>query len=94
MIMIIMNMQNKLYRIQFSHHLVTNSQSVPQQRSRTPEITNFAKFLKKEFELPDKRRFKPTEKRRAESFLPPQPTPIHKLSMMSVVWNTPIGQLG
>jgi len=31
--MVIMTMQNKLYTIQFSHHLMTDSQPVPQQRS-------------------------------------------------------------
>jgi len=45
-IMIIMNMQNKLYRIQFSHHLMTNTQSVPEQRSRNLEIVNFANVTK------------------------------------------------
>jgi len=35
-IMIIMNMQNKLYMIKFSHHLMTNSQPDPKQRSWTP----------------------------------------------------------
>ena len=41
-----MNMQNKLYRIQFSHHLMTNTQSVPEQRSRNLEIVNFANVTK------------------------------------------------
>jgi len=29
-----------------------------------------------------------------EKFSAPQPTPIYKLNMMSVVWNISIGQLG
>jgi len=29
-----------------------------------------------------------------EKFLPPQPTPIYKLSMTYMVWNISIGQLG
>ena len=33
------------------------------------------------------------ESKRAESFLPPA-NPIHKLSMMAVVWNISTGQLG
>jgi len=81
--MIIMNMQNKPYTTQFSHHLMTDSQSVPEQRLQNPELANFvnsAKLLKKTklletFELPDNRGFKPMEKRRAEGFLPSSQLP-------------------
>jgi len=48
--MITMNMWNKLYTIQFSHHLTTDLQPVPMQQLQNLEITyfaNFAKFLKK-----------------------------------------------
>jgi len=70
--MIIMNMQNKLYTIQFSHHLINNSVSVPKQQSQNLEFANFAKFLKKtklpeKLELLEKRRFELTEKRKKDS---------------------------
>jgi len=48
-IMIIMNMHNKLYTI-FSHHLMTNSQSVLGSDHGTPNLQifeNFTKLLKK-----------------------------------------------
>jgi len=32
--------------------------------------------------------------RRAEKFSGPWPSPVHKLGMTSLVWNTSIGQLG
>jgi len=44
-------MQKTLYRIQFSHHSMTKSQSVPEQQSRNPEFVDFANFV----ELPKKR---------------------------------------
>jgi len=59
-------MQNKLHKIQFSHHLMTDSQSIPEQWFQNPELTHFANFAKllEQFELPDKRGFKPTETRK------------------------------
>jgi len=65
-------MQNKLYTIQFSHHPMTDSQSVPKQRWRNPEradLANFAELLKEtelleKSELSGKRGFELTEKRR------------------------------
>jgi len=51
-----MNLQNKLYTIQFSHHPMTNSQPVPKQRSWNPEPVDFknsANLLKKT-KLPEK----------------------------------------
>jgi len=58
-------MQNKLYAVQFPHHLMTDSQSVPEQQSKNLEIKyfrNLTKFPKKmklleNFELKDKRGF-------------------------------------
>jgi len=94
-------MQNKLYTIQFSHLLMTNSQSAPKQRSWNPELADFANFSKlskktklpQKFKLLDKRGYKLTDKKRAE--IPnPWPTSIHKLSTASMVWNVSIGQLG
>jgi len=44
-----MNMQNKLYKIQFSYHPMTDLQPVPEQWSRNPELVdsvNFAKLSK------------------------------------------------
>jgi len=74
--MITMNMQNKLYTIHFSHHLMTDSQSVPEQQSWNIKLVNFAKFPKKtelqgKFDLPDKRGFELMETSRAGRFLPP-----------------------
>jgi len=43
-------MQNKLYTIQFSHHLMTDSQPVTEQQSRNPEHKDFVNFT----ELPKK----------------------------------------
>ena len=65
-IMIIMNMQNNLYTIQSSHLPMTNVQSVPEQRSQNPEITDFVNFakLKKTTKLLDKRGLEPIEKRK------------------------------
>jgi len=54
---------------------------------------DFAKLPKKtkllgKFEVLDKRGFNLMEKRKKKTtFLPPRPTPIHKLSMTSMVWN-------
>jgi len=95
-----MTMQNKLYAIQFffpPDGVKPKSQSLSSDHG-IPEIMNFEKFPKKtelpeKFELPNKRGFKLTETIGAE--IPaPRPTPIHKLSMMSMVWNISIGQLG
>ena len=71
---------------------MTDMQPVPEQHLQNLQITNFAEFSKK-FELPDHSGFELVETRRADSFLPPQPTPVHKLSMTSMVWNISIGQL-
>jgi len=75
---------------------MTNSQSVHEQQSQNAKLVNFAKLPKKtelleKVKLLDKTCFKLTETRKAGSFLP---TPIHKLSMMSMVWNISTGQLG
>ena len=74
-VMIIMNMQKKLYTIQFSHFPMTNSQSVPERQSWNLEIMNFTKFLKKKFELLDKKGFKLTKTRKKYSFLPTSQPP-------------------
>jgi len=79
---IIMNMQNNLFKIEFSHHSVTDLQPVPEHRSWTPWIfANLMKFQKKvklpeRFELPDKRGFELLETRRADSFLLPGQPPL------------------
>jgi len=44
--MIIMNMQNKLYTVQFSHHSMTDTQPVPEQQSWNPELANFVDLAK------------------------------------------------
>jgi len=74
LIMIIMNMQNKLYTIQSSHHPKTDSQSVPEQRSWNPKLVvfvDFAKLIKKtkhpeKFKLLDKRGFEDSSPRNRE----------------------------
>jgi len=73
LIMLIMNAQNKLSTVQFSHCPTTNSQPVPKQRSQNPELTGFKNFaeqteIPKKFELLEKRGFKLTEKEKR--FLP------------------------
>jgi len=40
----IIDVQNKLYTIQFSHLPMTDSQLVPEQKSQNSEISNFANF--------------------------------------------------
>ena len=69
-----MNMQ-KNYTIQFSHHPITDLQSVSKQWSWNPEFADFANFTKlakktellEKFELPDKRGFELTEMRKKDS---------------------------
>jgi len=56
-IMIKMNMQNKLYTTQFYHHPIIDWQPVPKQQSWNVKIRNPDKFQKK-FELLDKEGFK------------------------------------
>jgi len=77
-----MNMQNKLYTIQFSHHLMTELQPVPELRPWNPELADFAE----KFQLPKKE----AERR----YFCLWATCIYKLSMMSMVWSISIGQLG
>ena len=79
-IIIIMNMQNKLHAIRFSPHPMTNSQSVPEHQPRKAKLTNsanFKKFPKKtelpvKFEIPDKRGLL-TETRQKDSCPPANP---------------------
>jgi len=73
-VLILMNMQNKIHAIQFSHHLMNDSQSVPEQWSQNPKIMNFTKFQKK-FKLPHQRGSELTETKRAESFPTPSQRP-------------------
>ena len=66
------NNDNKLCNTQFSHHPMTDSQPVLKQWSRSPEIADFMKLLKKtklpeKFELPDKRQFELMEMRKKDS---------------------------
>ena len=97
--MLIMHMQNKLYTIQFSHHPITDLQSVPEKQSQNPELEDFASFAKlpqkttllEKFELPDKRAFELTEMREARK-VPASPWPTQ--SMTSMIWDIPLGQPG
>ena len=43
-----MNMQNKLCTIQFFHHLMTDSQPVPKQRSQNAKFCKFCKIPEKD----------------------------------------------
>jgi len=87
-------------KYKFYHHPMIDSQPVLEQRLWNPEIAdflNFTKLLKKtelveNVELPDQRGFELRETR--EEVPAPWPAPIHKLSMMSVVRNMSVGQLG
>ena len=97
----IMNMQNKLYIILYfsppdDWFAVSPWAEIAKPRTQG-FLWIFAKLLKKaklpeNFELPDKRGFKLTDKSRM--FPAPCPTPIHKLSITSMVWNISIDQLG
>jgi len=62
-------------------------------QSQTWELMDFVDFVKlteltKKFKLTEK------PKLREKEFLPPYVAPIYILSMMSMVWNTFIGQFG
>jgi len=76
-IMIIMNMQNKLCTIWFSHHAMTSLQSVPEQQSQNSELADFANFteLLKKTELPEKfkREVSNSQKREDPISTPGQP---------------------
>jgi len=92
-IMIIMNMQNKLYTIQFF--------SPPDDRwSASPRaaIMELGKHefleISKRFQTPRQERIQTHRNNKAQKIPAPRPTPIHKLSMMSMVRNISIGQLG
>jgi len=77
MIIIIMNMQNKIHTIQSSHHPTTDLQPVPEQRSRNLEFPNFPR----KFELLDKKGFKHPENPNADSLLPPGQGLLHTCSV-------------
>jgi len=91
-------MQNKLYTIQFSWHPMTDSQSVPEQQSQNPKIVNFGKLPKKtelteKVQPPGQERIQIHENEKSRKLCAPPPTPIHKLSMPSMVWNISVDQL-
>ena len=97
-----MNMQNKLHTIQFSHHLMTDLQPVPEQRSWNAKLTNFWEFRKTPPKKWTPRKVRTCgqdsiwtprkwEELRASC---PLAAPFHKLSVTSVVWNISTGQLG
>jgi len=97
LLLLIMNEQNRLYEIQFSHCLTTDSTTVPEQQLWNPELADFAELLKKiklleKFKLLDKRGFELGGKKRSPA---PRTTLIHKLSgclwygifpLASLVW--------
>jgi len=69
-------MQNTIYTIQFSHHLVTDLHPVPKQQSRNLELMDFVNFvalpnktkLPEKFKLLAKKGF--MKKRKKRAFLP------------------------
>jgi len=69
---------------------MTDSQPVPEQQLQNPEVMQF----QKKFRLLGKRGFKLSQERKRCSIPAPRPTPIYKLSMMSMIWNISMGQLG
>jgi len=71
-----MNMQHKLYTIQSSHHLVTDSQSVPKQWSWNAEL----KIMQNSWKISNSRiREDSNSRKREEPILAPWPTPIYKV---------------
>jgi len=81
LLLLLMNMQNNLYTIQFSHHLMTKVTVSPWAAiAELMDVANFTKFLKKtklpeKFKLPGKWGFEFTEKRikKKDSFLLARP---------------------
>ena len=71
---------------------MTNSQPVAEQQSQNTKLNNFAQFPKKVW-TPRQEKIR-THENKKEKIPAPQPTPIHKLSMMSMVWNICVGQPG
>ena len=93
MIMIIMNMQSKLYTILFFCPPNDWSAVSSQAAIAEPQNREF-QGINEEVWIPRQDRIQILRNER-ERYLPaPWPTPIHKLSMTSVVWNISIGQLG
>jgi len=104
-----MNMQNKLYTMQFFSPPETDSQPVPEQPSQNPELVDFANFTKfMDFiyltKLTEKtpkllEKLKRSDKRGSEltkkrRLLAPQPTSIYKVSITSMVRSISINQPG
>jgi len=97
-----MNMQNKLYAIPFSHHLMTDSHIVLEQRSQNLENSKFCEFHETpekdqtpvKVQTPTQERIQ-THRNEKQQIPAPWPTPIHKLSrspwygifaLASLVW--------
>ena len=94
-----MNMQNKLYTV-FSppDDRVGVSPLAAIAERQTHRFHKIHKTPKKDrtpikLQTPVKEKIQ-TQGNKKEKFLPLWPTPIRKLSMVSVVWNISIGQLG
>jgi len=80
-----MNMQNKLYATLFFS--LPDDKPASSQAAMT-DLMDFAEFPKKR---PNSWKSLNSQKKRIPA---PWPTPIHKLSMMSMLWNISTGQLG
>ena len=65
-------MQNKLYTIQFSHHPMTNSQSVPEQWLWNPGTHEFCKFCKtpEKDQTPRRKKRKKEKKKKKKNWTP------------------------
>ena len=88
-LLLIMNMQSKLYTIQFLSLAGDWYTASPRAAIAEHETCAFCGTPQKKTKRMEKSEL-PEEK---ES-MPAQPTPIHKLSTMSMVWNISTGQLG
>jgi len=84
----------------YSHYPTNDLQPILKQRLQNTKFVNFVNFtkllkktkLQDKFELPDRTELKSTEMKKTDRFLFPQTSPIHKLSMMPMLWNNSIDQ--
>jgi len=81
-IKILMNMQNKLYTIQFF--------SAPRAAIAEPRNPKFPERVS----TPRQEGIRTHGNEKSRDLPAPRPSPVHKLSMMSKIWNISLGQLG
>jgi len=90
--MIIMNMQNKLYKIPFFSPPDDQFTASPQAAITEPRNHEFQEIPKK-VHTPGQERVQTPGNKKSREPPAPQPTPIHKPSMTFMVRNISIGQL-